>query len=83
MATTERLSSDRRKSIRVPLSAGVNFFHVLSNRTFPARSVDISDGGIQDRREVRRPFKDVFVRYLYNLSKPFRDPGDIFAVRVH
>ncbi len=46
MAMTERLSSDRRRHLRVPLSAKVTLYHVPSKRTFPARSVDISESGM-------------------------------------
>jgi len=39
-------SSDRRKHLRHPLATTVQFFHGPSRREYPARSVDISQGGM-------------------------------------
>ena len=37
---------DRRRHPRHPLATTVEFFHGPSRRKYPARSVDISDGGM-------------------------------------
>jgi len=42
----ERPSSDRRQFVRYPLAATVQFYHCASRREFPARSIDMSRGGI-------------------------------------
>jgi c-di-GMP-binding flagellar brake protein YcgR len=42
----ERTSADRRKYVRYPLATTVQFYHCPSRREVPARSVDISSGGI-------------------------------------
>lgn len=39
-------SADRRRHVRYPLATTVQFYHCPSRREFPARSVDISAGGV-------------------------------------
>ncbi len=39
-------SSERRTHKRFPLATSVQFFHDPSQRDFPGRSVDVSDGGM-------------------------------------
>ncbi len=39
-------SADRRRSQRVPMAVAVQFFHGPTQREFPARSVDVSEGGM-------------------------------------
>ena len=39
-------TTERRRHRRVPLSAGVEFRHGPTRRDFPARSVDLSAGGM-------------------------------------
>ncbi len=41
-----RRSAERRKHPRYPLATTVQFYHCPSRREFPARSLDISDGGV-------------------------------------
>ena len=43
---TRSTSSDRRRHARHPLATTVQFYHGPSRRQFPARSVDISHGGM-------------------------------------
>jgi c-di-GMP-binding flagellar brake protein YcgR len=38
--------TERRKHPRYPLAAGVDFYHGPTRRSFPARCVDISQGGL-------------------------------------
>ena len=42
----EQLQSDRRRHIRYPMATGVEFYHGPSRRKFPARSADVSRGGM-------------------------------------
>ena len=42
----ERTSADRRQHVRYPLATTVQFYHCPSRREFPARSIDMSAGGI-------------------------------------
>ena len=42
----EQPSTDRRQHVRYPLATTVQFYHCASRREFPARSIDISAGGI-------------------------------------
>ena len=39
-------STERRRHQRYPLATSVQFFHAKSQRDFPGRSVDVSDGGM-------------------------------------
>jgi len=39
-------STDRRRHQRYPLATGVQFYHGPTQREFPGRCVDISDGGM-------------------------------------
>jgi len=39
-------SVDRRRHVRVPLSAALTFRHAPTDREFPARGVDVSQGGL-------------------------------------
>jgi len=39
-------SADRRKHVRYPLATTVQFFHYPTGREYPARSIDVSSGGI-------------------------------------
>ena len=48
---------ERRRNRRYPLSAGMNFYHAPSQREFPARSVDISKGGMLMHAPISTPLK--------------------------
>ena len=39
-------SANRRRYVRYPLATTVQFYHGPSRRAFPARTVDISSGGL-------------------------------------
>jgi len=41
-----RPGQERRRYVRYPLATSVRFYHGPSRREYPARSVDISGGGI-------------------------------------
>jgi len=38
--------TDRRQHVRYPLATAVEFYHGPSRRKYPARSMDVSNGGI-------------------------------------
>lgn len=40
------VQADRRRHVRYPLTTMVQFYHGPSRRQFPARTVDISSGGV-------------------------------------
>ena len=42
----QRPEAERRQHLRYPLATTVQFYHCPSHREFPARSVDVSAGGI-------------------------------------
>ncbi len=46
MAGSDKQSVDRRRYRRRPLATGVQFYHPTSRREFPARTIDISEGGM-------------------------------------
>jgi len=41
-----RSRADRRRHVRYPMATTVQFYHGPSRREFPARTVDISSGGL-------------------------------------
>ena len=46
MNDSAKKSADRREHQRYPLATSVQFYHGPSQREFPARSIDISAGGM-------------------------------------
>ena len=43
---SDRVDGERRRHVRHPLATTVQFYHGPSQREYPARSVDISHGGM-------------------------------------
>lgn len=48
---------ERRAHRRIPMTAAVSFHHAPSGRTFPARCVDASVGGLQMRAPANAPLQ--------------------------
>ncbi len=82
-------SVDRRKHPRHPLATGVQFYHGPSQREFPGRCVDVSEGGMLMYVQPTTPIKpgDITRVALGSAGRPEyasfgQRPVDATVVRV-